>query len=454
MQDSNNGDTQPIRRSSLANTRPLAQTQDREKARGETGRRSPIHRLLYLAAVLVIIGGAVFAGSLTGLRSGRALLAARNSALEGQEIDQQYALAVEDMQAGRYDIARQRFEYVLALKPDYPGAMQGLSDAMAVLFATATPSPLPPTAEPTPTPDLRPIQELFTQAQLALASLDWTRTIDTLVALRSSDAAYQTARVDGMLFIALRNRGVLKILEESNLRGGMYDLTLAEKFAPLDDEARTVREWARIYLIGSGFWEAYPEQAVYYFAQVAAAAPYLHDASGWTAIDRYRESLIHLGAYLASKEDWCGAQAQYELAYAIRGDTRLAEALAQVTESCSPAEDATATATPTVTLPYTPTLTLPPGWITETPTLPWSTETPTPTPTLPLPSETPTPTETLPPPADTPTPTPTETLPPPPPAAAPATVGGISTRARYGYVMTIHQPVQKYAARRESAKPA
>ena len=122
----------------------------------------------------------------------------------------------------------------------------------------------------TPTHDPRPNQELFDQANRYAAEANWDGLIDTLAALRKSDPGFQTARVDGLLFAALRYRGVDKILH-ANLEGGVYDLAQAERFGPIDIEALNVRQWARLYMFGLSFWEVHPEQAVYYFAQVAAA---------------------------------------------------------------------------------------------------------------------------------------------------------------------------------------
>jgi hypothetical protein len=108
-----------------------------------------------------------------------------------------------------------------------------------------------------------------------------------------------------MLYVALRNRGVDKIALEADLEGGMYDLTLAEKFGPLDAEATNWRSWAELYRLGAGFWDIDWGQAVNYFSQLASAAPNLMDGSGLTARDRYREALLSYGDWLVQKGEWC-----------------------------------------------------------------------------------------------------------------------------------------------------
>jgi tetratricopeptide (TPR) repeat protein len=383
-----------------------------------------------LASVFLVtltVGGGAMAGYQSGSQARRATQADQGI----RSLQEQYDLGNQDLAEGRYDLARQRFEYVLAQDPGFPAAADALAQAMAILYATATPTPvLPtPTTAPTPTPDLRPVQDLFTQAQVRLASSDWSGAIDTLINLRKADPAYQTARVDGMLYLALRIRGVDKIMSQSDLEGGTYDLALAERFGPLDGEAEKVRGWARLYIYGSSFWEAYPEQAVYYFSQVAAVAPFLRDASGWTARDRYWASLIQLGDQFAKTNDWCKAQAQYELALSMQATVSLQSKAADAAQECAPptpipssttilsptpaitetpipevSPSPTATSVPpTVQETAAPTSTLPPSTSTSTPPAP--TEVPTPTPTPPAPTTVVPPSDTPVPPTDTPTPT-------------------------------------------------
>jgi tetratricopeptide (TPR) repeat protein len=228
--------------------------------------------LLIAISVVAVFSLAGVGGTLAGYQSGVNARQSADSEMTLVSAKEQYDLAVQDLAEGRYEVARQRLEYVLALDPSYSGATDRLAEALAVLYATATPSPLPPTVTVTPTRDPRPVQELFSHAQSLVAGGQWDQAIDTLLALRQADPAYQTARVDGMLYISLRQRGVSKILDSGNLGGGAYDLALAERFAPLDVQATSWRELARLYLFGSSFWGVIPEQAVFYFSQVAAAA--------------------------------------------------------------------------------------------------------------------------------------------------------------------------------------
>jgi len=323
-------------------------------------------------------------------------------------IAEQYELGMLDLEEGRYDLARQRFEYVLERDPGHTGAADSLLLVLQVLYATATPTPIPPTRTPTPTPDLRPIEDLYSSAVDQFNAENWDGVIDTLVNLRKVDQAYRVVEVDSLLYRTLRIRGIHKIRNESNLEGGIYDLALAERFGPLDVDANQWRNFARIYMIGSSFWEVDPIQAVYYFGQVASAAPYLRDASGWTARERYRAALIQYGDLLARKGEWCEAEMQYNLALEIYSDQAIIPTVTYLALECSPP---TSTPEDTATITLTPTITntLDPG------VTPINTHTPTSTSTVstvePTLTETPIPELT-----DTPgveeTPTPTQELTP------------------------------------------
>ena len=323
-------------------------------------------------------------------------------------IAEQYELGMLDLEEGRYDLARQRFEYVLERDPGHTGAADSLLLVLQVIYATATPTPIPPTRTPTPTPDLRPIEDLYSQAVGQFNAENWDGVIDTLVNLRKVDQAYRVVDVDSLLYRTLRIRGIHKIRNESNLEGGIYDLALAERFGPLDVDANQWRNFARIYMIGSSFWEVDPLQAVYYFGQVASAAPYLRDASGWTARERYRAALIQYGDLLARKGEWCEAESQYNLALEIYSDQAIIPTLSYLALECSPP---TSTPEDTATITLTPTITntIDPG------VTPINTHTPTSTSTVstvkPTLTETPIPELT-----DTPgvedTPTPTQELTP------------------------------------------
>ncbi len=413
----NSSDTRPTRKPSLPQiTRPapaspkpapLASGGQPPRRRGWLGRF--LHSPIFLSALSVLV--ALFlvgaASAAAGWSSGRADLHGTATVQAGLYMLDQYNLAVDDIAAGRYDLARQRLEYIYYQDPNFLDVVDQLVHVMFVLSTTSEPTSAAlsePTA--TPTQDPRPKEELFSAAQSLLAAHDWTKTIDTLLALRKADSTYRTADVDGMLYAALRNRGVQNIVELGLFEPGLYDFSRAEAFGPLDAQSITYREFARMYLFGNAFWYAYPEQAVYYYGQAMSIAPDLRDASGLSAFYRYWKSLVDWGDALAKTGDWCGAAEKYQLALNARQDNEL-----QPTASFASAECLGPTDVPTFTLtPFlspTPTVTGTPGPTSTSSSTytPGATDTPSETPT---PSDTSVPSDT-PMPSDTPSETPTET---------------------------------------------
>jgi LCP family protein required for cell wall assembly len=361
---------------------------------------------IFLVILFLLLSSTV--GGLAGYMTGQAELQLGGAIQASLDIHEQYQLARNDFQSGNLDVARQRYEWIINQDPSYPGAADGLSQVLAILYATATPTPIPPTITPTPTRDLRPVQDLFSNAQSLFTGESWQETIDTIVNLRQTDPDYEVVEVDRMLFISLRNLGVDKIYQIGDLEGGLYDLSLAEKFSPLDVKAKAAREWARLYVIGLGFWEAYPEQAVFYFSQVASALPSLRDASGWSAIERLRSSWIQWGDQLFTQESWCDSQNKYEQAALIRMDNQLQVKLDLAILKCTPpTQTITQTTTLTATLTETPTLTLQPTFVVTSSPSATVTVTSTPSPTMGLPtppSPTASPTTIAPTPTNTPLP--------------------------------------------------
>ncbi len=247
-------------------------------------------------------------------------------------LQEQYNLGLQDVETGNWDRARQRFEYIIRQKSEFPGAAEQLALVLLNLNTTATPTPAPvPTV--TPTPDSRGVDERFQQSEQYLLNGDWTNTIDSLLLLRKDDPSYRAVQIDGMLFLALRNRGMDKIGKLADLEGGIYDLALAERFGPLDNEAQSYLSWARIYLTGASFWEVNWEEAVNYFSQIAPQLPYLTDGSGMTAIERYRKALIGLGLYRL-ESDPCSAKEPLELALSFAADEEAANALDLANRQC------------------------------------------------------------------------------------------------------------------------
>jgi len=304
----------------------------KKNSKGKKGKRStwPIIVLLGMLILLFIAATSAFGGYASGIAMRKDAEATQVVA----RVKEQFDLGLQELEQGNYNRARQRFEYVIQLDPNYPGVTEKLVDVMLRLNATATPT-IVPTPTVSPTPDMRTVQQLYDQGQQYMLNADWSNAIDALLALRKADPTFQPVLVDDMLFIALRNRGIDKITKQADLEGGIYDLTLAERFGPIDSEAQGLLNWTKLYITGASFWDLNWEQAVYYFAQVAAALPHLTDGSGMSANERYRVGLIKYGDQLMNEAKYCQAMEKYQLAQTLGNDPAAAEALIAATNGCN-----------------------------------------------------------------------------------------------------------------------
>jgi hypothetical protein len=254
-------------------------------------------RLGFLIGLLVLTAALVF-GSFGGYQWGLSDRRAAAQSIVAQSLGEQFELAQQDFETRRFDIARQRLEYILQKDPAYPGAAELLSKALVQMAITPSPT-VTPTPTLTPTPDLREQSAIYDQIKAQMAASDWDGAIASMDSLRKKDITYQAADIDGMYYMALRNRGVAKILGQGYnpplLEGGIYDLTLAERFGPIDGQAAGLRNFARMYIQGASNWELDWAQAVNLFGEIYIHVPNLRDGSNLTATDRYRIALLRYG---------------------------------------------------------------------------------------------------------------------------------------------------------------
>ena len=312
--------------------------------------------LVSILGFLLLVGLGAFSGYSSGVNQ----RVQAEKSITSQQLSEQFSFALVDIEFGRYDNAKQRLQYIISKDPGYPGAQQKLTEVL-VVSSIPTSTPIPTL---TSTPDFSGAESAFQRAQQLTNAQDWPGALGALDTIRKLDSSYNTAQVDGMYYFALRNYGFDLITKEGNLEGGIYHLTLAERFGPLDNTAIGLREGARMYITGASFWELDWLQALNYFSQVGTGWPSLWDGT-MTASQRYYIASMRYGDELFNQQKFCAANEQYANAQAIGAldqisDGNAAEAYIQ----CFP---------PTATLEIiiTPTATVDPALLvppTETPT--------------------------------------------------------------------------------------
>ena len=253
---------------------------------------------------LLIVGIGVFGG----YRAGISIRLNKEAELVTQQLSDQFSRALVDIQFGNYNAAQTRLEYIIRIDPSFPGAMDKLTEVMVLsTIPTAT-----PVVSPTPQliVDDTNYEALLAQAQQLVAAGQWQNALTVLDTLRAKDSTFHTVDVDGMYYFSLRNLGV-DFIKAGNLEGGIYELTLAERFGPLDNIAHILRDNARAYINAASFWELDWQRAADQF--------YALNGSGiWdgtmTATERYRIAAMRYGDQLYADGQFCDANDQYQAA--------------------------------------------------------------------------------------------------------------------------------------------
>jgi tetratricopeptide (TPR) repeat protein len=317
--------------------------------------------ILNILTFLVIVGLGIASGYFSGITIRRNA----QQSLITQQLSDQFSRALVDIEFGNYNTARQRLEYIIGLNPSFPGAQEKLTEVLvASSIPTATPE-VAPTAELVVVNDAN-FEAIYSQAQQLIAAGQWQNVLTVLDTMRQKDPSYRTGEVDGMYYFSLRNLGV-DLIKQGNLEGGIYDLTLAERFAPLDNTAHVLRDNARFYINAASFWELDWALSAQYFAQLNGSG--IWDGT-MTATERYYIAAMRYGDQLFGENRYCDAYTQYQAAQTVgQLDAEAAKNSNQAYQACYP---------PTPTLEPIPEATATPDGGGAPPT-----DTPVPTPTLP-----------------------------------------------------------------------
>ena len=330
------GNTQPIQPIKEDDTQPLKPV-----------KRSRWRSILTsIAGFLLLIG----LGGFGGYSSGIGVRTSAEDAIISQQLSEQYTLAIVDIESGRFEVAKQRLEFIISRNPSYAGAQQRLTE---VLVMSSMPTPtVAPTL--TATPDFSGAENAFVRAQQLIQAQDWAGAVTALDTIRKLDPTYKTAKIDGMYYFALRNQGHDLITKQGNLEGGIYYLTLAERFGPLDNTAVGLRDGARAYITGASFWELDWPQAISYFEQVGVGWPSMWDGS-MTASQRYFIALTSYGNELFGKQEYCDAYDVFLTASAISPlDGTSSNNASQANLQCNPPTEVVVEPTATITTETAP----------------------------------------------------------------------------------------------------
>lgn len=262
---------------------------------------------------VVMLGLSVFLGYRNGVQ--RRIQKERSMLMD--QISVQLDWVYKDIEAGRYENAKTRLEYIIDKYPGFPGAADLLVEVMMKMEVPTQAPTIPAMVfeeteelEITPTPDSRASEEIFLLVEQLIAAQDWHQALENIQRLKESNYGYKTVEVDGYYFIALRNRGIQRIWA-GEIEQGMYDLSIAEQLGAIDSIAAGAKSWGSLYLTGASYWDVNWAGAVDIFGQLYAQMPFFTDSTGMNVTERYRIALYKLGDQFAMNGDYCTASQYY-----------------------------------------------------------------------------------------------------------------------------------------------
>jgi tetratricopeptide (TPR) repeat protein len=296
----------------------------------------------------VILGTSLTLAAVAGYYAGSSERERAAATAQFTELNRQYQLAVDDMNAGRYGLAIQRLEFILSLDPAFPNAANQLAVAQAAVPVGAVTTVPETTALPTPTLVItvgpETARNLLAEAQTAYDAGDWDVALQKVGALRVIDPTYEGATVRGLLFNSLRNRGI-DYINAGKLELGLADIDQASRVDTLDTEAQQYQQWATIYIAGTSYWGLNWQRTVETFELLYTIAPYFRDT-----MTRLHDAYLAHALQLDALGLPCDAVGRYAQALDMEFDQLVEDKRAAADIACqfgTPTPDGTLTPFPT-----------------------------------------------------------------------------------------------------------
>jgi Tol biopolymer transport system component len=267
--------------------------------------------LAFACGFLGIIAAAGLGGVYAGMQD--------RTADQQAQADRFYQEGLANRTAGKLQLAKADFEYVLKIDPNYPGAREQIAQIVELL-----------TVKPTPTfaIQVNVTQQLYEAGVDAYERKQWKKAIEILTQVRAIDAVYETDRIAQMIYDAALTYG-LQLLKEDRLEESIAYLDQAAYLGPLPAEAETEAQYARMYITARDYWNVNWQKAIESFGELYQIGPGYRDTFA-----RYVEAYIQYGDERTRAGDPCAAQTQYEEALKLRPAADLQAAADKAKEAC------------------------------------------------------------------------------------------------------------------------
>jgi tetratricopeptide (TPR) repeat protein len=260
---------------------------------------------LLIFAVACSFVGLIVAAGLGGVYAG---LQDRTADQQAQA-DKFYEEGIANRAAGKLQLAKADFEYVLRINPSYPGAAEQVQQLVDLL-----------TVKPTSTPSAVQVnvtEQLYQTGLEAYQQRKWQRAIEIFTQVRALDPAYKKDQIAQMTYQAALTYGQ-QLLKEDRLEEAIAYLDQAAylKLLPAETEAEVT--YARMYITARDYWNVNWEKAIESFGELYQIGPGYRDTAA-----RYVEAYIQYGDERTRAGDPCMAETQYQEALKLRPDAQL-----------------------------------------------------------------------------------------------------------------------------------
>ncbi len=302
---------------SIVDTTPPAPT----VASQPVSRTSPAKARRVSAATLLILAfacgflGLIAAAGLGGVYAGLQ----DRKAEEQAQADRFYQEGLANRTAGKLQLARADFEYVLKIKPDYPGAREQVAQIADLLAVKPT---------PTSAVQVNVTQQLYEAGADAYNQKNWKAAIEILSQVRAIDPAYEKDRIAQMIYQAALTNGQ-QLLKEDRLEEAIAYLDQAAYLQALPADAEAEVQYARLYVTARDYWNVNWEKAIESFGELVKIGPGYRDTFA-----RYVGAYIQYGDERTRAGDPCAAQKQYEEALQLRPAADLQTKADAAREAC------------------------------------------------------------------------------------------------------------------------
>nr|MBN1229661.1 tetratricopeptide repeat protein [Anaerolineae bacterium] len=289
---------------------------------GPQGKRRPIALVTILIFACIITASLSMAGY-GGMQAGQRERGIQATQTTTAELDIQYALGIQNLNSGDYNMAAQRFAWILQHDPAYPGAAALLAQARQ----GAAPTQFVPTAIPTSSAET--IDDQFAEAVGYFDSGQWEIAIARLQGIIVQDPAYRQAEVHDMLIRAYTTLG-LTYVRGDRIEEGILLLEQAALIQPLDAQTEGELLMATYYVTGKTYWGLNWPVVIENFYTIYRIAPDYRDVR-----TRLWQAYIIFGDELAATGAYCDAVEYYEQALQIRADDEVEGSYSIVVEMCA-----------------------------------------------------------------------------------------------------------------------